>query len=309
MPDISRSFSLSTSLVRRISIFGLLMATVILPSHLGAGPLTATGTGVDDINTTTLIATQYFQTCIYITQGLDTAGFNAANGWQFTYAATPVANGDFTFNTYSAWAVTNTPVADPGGTMRARPVTNADAGGANLALTYTPTAVTDPTGIHFIQAYFENLQEVTGGTEANPTITNVNQILLDNLGQATPWYDPGGISSIAAGMNPSWLFDIPYDCENSGTPSANGTNIGMSPTCSGGNDGFLLASSVIFQTFVAKDMGPIAGTGIAHNVILYGGEQWGYNYSNVDTPEPGLGIATALGLFGLVILRRRATDR
>src|SRR5579863_4095026 len=203
MPEISHLFSLSKSAVRRVSVVGLLTVTVIIPSHLGAAPLTATGVGVDDINTSTLIATQYFQTCIYITQGLATAGFTAANGWQFTYAGTPVAAGDFTFNTYTPWVVTNTPVADPGGTMRARPVANADAGGANLALTYTPTAGTDPTGIHFIQAYFENLQQVTGGTEANPIINNVNQILLDNLGQATPWYDPGGISSIAAGMNPS----------------------------------------------------------------------------------------------------------
>jgi hypothetical protein len=82
MPEMSRSFSLSTSAVRRIGTLGLLTVTVILPSHLGAGPLTVTATGVDDINTTTLIATQYFQTCIYITQGLANAGFTAANGWQ-----------------------------------------------------------------------------------------------------------------------------------------------------------------------------------------------------------------------------------
>ncbi|MBV9745423.1 MAG: hypothetical protein JO099_16805, partial [Acidobacteriia bacterium] len=217
----------------------------------------------------------------------------------------PVAAADFTVNLYDAWAVTNDAVKDPGGTQRARPVANADAGGADWALTYTPTAATDPTGIHFIQAYFENLQQVTGGTEANPTINNVNQILLDNLGAATPWYDTRGISSLGVGKNPSWMFDNPYDCENSGTPSMNGTNEGMSPTCLGGTDGALLASTVIFQTFVAVDMGAIAGTTITHNVILYGGEQWGYNYSNVDTPEPAFGMISALGLLGFAALKRR----
>src|SRR5207249_2237265 len=66
---------------------------------------------------------------------------------------------------------------------------------------------------------------------------------LDNPGAAaTPFYDPNGVSNIGA-IN-SWLFDIPYDCENGLTGEVQANQ----PTCLGGIDETLLRSAVDFQT-------------------------------------------------------------
>ena len=85
-----------------------------------------------------------------------------------------------------------------------------------------------------------------------------------------PWYDVGG----AAGN--TWFLDIPYDW--------------CTPPCCYGTD-------VEFQVFLAVD-NLVAGV---HNVDIYEGIWWGYEYDCV--PEPATLILLALG--GLLAIGRR----
>jgi hypothetical protein len=253
---------------------------------------TASGIGVDDSNVSTLtpFGASYITASAFLNNAIANSPFDNAN-WNFSFVngtTTPfVPVTDFTINTYQAWVVTNDPVNDPGGTARSRPVMNADGGGADWAVTYTPRAgTTDPTSIsiHFLQIYAESLN----GAAATDH--------LDNLGAATPFYDPTGVSSI--GANSSWMFDIPYDCENGLTGEVQANQ----PTCLGGTDETLLRSALDFQTFIAVD----TLVGAVHNVSLYGGEAWGYQYSTTDVPEPATGGLLASALIGLAGLRRYA---
>src|SRR2546421_9969839 len=108
----------------------------------------------DDLNVSTIspFPATYQTFCNWILQGLQGAGFTAANGFNFAFAGVGVAAGipnipdsDFNVNVYNAWVVTNDAFNDLGGTARRRPVTNQEAGGANFELSYTPRAgSTDP---------------------------------------------------------------------------------------------------------------------------------------------------------------------
>ncbi len=61
-------------------------------------------------------------------------------------------------------------------------------------------------------------------------------------------------------------------------------------------------ANVQFQVVVAVDTGPKAG-GAQHNIVLYNGYWWGYQYSSTDTPEPA--ALTLLGLGGAMLLLQR----
>ena len=263
----------------------LVLAFGVLPSTARGITLapTATGFGIDDNNTSTLVpfGAQYITASNFLNDAIANSAFNNANWvFQFVGAALLIPAGDLTVNTYSAWVVTNDPVADPGGTMRNRPVNGADGGGANFAVTYTPRAAptTDPAAnsIHFLQIFRESLN----GQAAT--------FHVDNGQAGTPFYDPGFISSI--GANSSWMFDISYDCENGLT----GETQNNQPTCLGGVDETLLSSALDFQAFVAVDN---LADGV-HTVNLYGGEAWGYRYSNADVSEPSAFILLTAGLLG-----------
>lgn len=279
-----------------MTIAGLVMSVSFWSSPASgftAAP-TATGFGVDDNNTSTLVpfGAQYVTASGFLNNAIANSAFNNAN-WVFQFVngtTTPfIPVGDLTVNLYSAWVVTNNPVADPGGTLRNRPVNGADGGGANFAVTYAQRAdSTDPAAntIHFLQIFRESLN----GQAAT--------FHVDNLGGATPFYDPLGLSSI--GANSSWMFDISYDCENGDT----GETQNNQPTCVGGVDDTLLSSALDFQVFVAVDN--LVGT--VHTVNLYGGEAWGYRYTNADVPEPStftLLVVGLAGLFGYGSRRRR----
>ena len=272
---------------QRLTHVGVVLATGLLPFTAGAitSAPTANGIGVDDLNTSTLtpFGASYITSSTFLADAITNSAFNNAM-WNFSFVngtTTPfVPAADFTVNTYQAWVVTNDPVNDPGGTPRSRPVANADGGGADWALTYTPRAAptSDPASdtIHFLQVYEESLN---GGAAT---------FHLDNPTATSPFYDPGGVSSI--GANSSWMFDIPYDCENGLT----GETQNNQPTCQGGTDDTLLSTALDFQTFVAVD----TLVGGVNNVSLYGGEAWGYRYSNTDNiPEPA-----SLGLLGMSLV-------
>jgi hypothetical protein len=88
------------------------------------------------------------------------------------------------------------------------------------------------------------------------------------------------------------MFDQPVNCENA-TPNN---------TCLGGTDESLLSFAEDFQTFVAVDN----SAGGVHTVNLYGGEAWGFRYSNTDpVPEPPTFILLGSGLAGLLLFGRR----
>ena len=122
-----------------MTIAGLVMSVGIWSSPasgITASP-TATGFGVDDNNTSTLVpfGAQYITASGFLNNAIAGSAFNNAN-WVFQFVngtTTPfIPAGDLTINLYSAWVVTNNPVADPGGTLRNRPVNGADGGGANF---------------------------------------------------------------------------------------------------------------------------------------------------------------------------------
>ncbi len=261
-------------------------------------PVTATGWGVDDNNTSTLIPSPnvYVASCPWVKTALTT--FAAANAsWNFTYATedeSAFVKRDISIFAYFAWVVNQPRVDIPdaaGSFFDSNPrLRNQDVGGAVFGFTYTPQG-TDPVNVHFIQAYNESLN-------GSPF-----KISLDNGGGATPFYDGNSTGAainvdLASGKKGSWFEDRPSDCETGKgpgkPPAANG--------CAGeGIEDY--HTDVQFQVLIAVDSG--RGGGFDHNVKVYGGEWWGYQYSTSDIPEPAAALLTGLGLLCLGSLRRR----
>jgi hypothetical protein len=252
-----------------------------------AGPLF----GSDDWNTATLNPSPIIPVgggtavpqCPWINTGLAQAGFVASNGWNFTWAPSAAfVQPDLTINQYFAWVVNEPKVIQPNGGTNWQskpnpPFQNRDAGGAVFGLTYNPQAG-DPTNVFFIQAYIESFN---GGQIA----TN-----LDNPTAGSPFYNVGGAAGLGTtnNANASWFLDMPYDSE------AN-TNI---PNRGPGEES-LTNSVVQFQVVLAVDV--MSGT--TNNVTLYGGDWWGYQYSNTDIPEPSTVVLAASGLGALALVR------
>lgn len=252
----------------------------ILPLACNAGltPATASGWGVDDWNTSTLIPNQvnngkntptYYTAapCPWITTAMN--AFVAANA-NYTYQwAAPFANlqSDLKVTDYSAWVVTSPNTAN--GFALSGGVTGQDVGGADFGLTYTPKNG-DPTSVFFIQAYLAN----RNGVIAAPA--------LDNGGGATPWY--GGASSYTAAV--SKMGDEPYRTEvETQDPS--------------------YYANFQFQTVVAIDT---KANGKDNLTLYQASEWWGYNYTTTDispVPEPSTWITGALLLlpFGARTIR------
>jgi len=298
----------------RFKSFGILFLALGLltvpavSSHAQIGPATATGYGPDDFDSSTLTpypvitvgAGTTVPQCPWINSGLANSGFTAANGWVFTWANDiSFLQPALTINTYTPWVVNNNAgtnnMIGGDGVNYNRNVNNQDAGGADFQLTYTPTGSAPTNNLHWIQAYQESFN---GGAYS---------VSLDNFGgvggssfkgtNASPFYDGFQTNGVrgASGIgtltnNGSWFLDIPYDFE----AFTNFSNAGA-------GEESLTNTSVQFQVVLSSDT-IIGGTNF---VTIYGGDWWGYTYSNFDAvPEPSLlGLVAVAG--AAWILRRR----
>jgi hypothetical protein len=258
---------------------------------------TVKGAGIDDFDTATTFDITYQTSCPWIVTG---AGrFPAYN---FVFAGQGVASdiknidpGDFTISQYNPWVVDNNrttnnitspedPIPGRNNTNINRNVTGQDAGGANIVVSYTPLNRGDPTNVNFVQAFIQN----TNGAGFTTGVMDSG---------ATPYYNgdatsgtgtrrrTGTIPLVTDSTTAAWLVDIPYRCEN-----------GAIVRCIGGADDTLLSQVQYFQTFIEEDR-TIKGT--KYNV-LFGGVQWGYSFTAVETPEPSsillVGFVLAAGL-------------
>ena len=264
------------------------VALALLPPLANATPIrTADLPAGDDDNISTIspFPTPSYQTsCNWILQGLDAAGFTSAKGYNFAFAGTGVASAipnvpksDFNAVVYKPWAVTDVGFKDLGGQFVARPVVNQEAGGADFELAYTPRPnSTDPASVNFVQAFIDNINSAGFGSGVLDVPKNQNR---------SPYYNTFGVAGTSKN-NVAWMVDIPYTCESNGKSD-----------CSGGMDDARVSEEVDFQTFVAgtdpvklKDQ---SGAEKSY-IVLYGGVQWGYAYSSIDTPEPALGAIAGL---------------
>jgi len=273
---------------------------------LGAQPQARrlTGTGPDDVDTATTINVTYQSFCPWIVAGA--AAFPAFN---FVFAGQGVASnipnidpGDFSIGQYSPWVVNNNGttnnITGPDGGNYNRGVTNQDAGGANIVISYTPLNAGDPTKVNFVQAYIES---VNGGAFSSGKL---------DTSSASPYYNDAGVSGTGrtkrTGTVPlttnsttaAWLVDIPYDCENGPAGISNAD-------CTGGIDDSLTSQTLYFQSFIEQDK-VINGTNYQ---VLYGGVQWGYSLTMVDTPEPSSLMLAGAAMIALGLFRRSSASQ
>lgn len=310
----------------RSMALGAFLALALVPITLLADPIKGTTAGStvsmgaiaahpntrDDTDTSTTFNVSYFSYCSWIVNGA-----KAYPGYNFVFAqgGSNIGNmfqnidpSDFTISQYTPWVVNsnnNTNFIsgpDKSGTppvnvKHSRGVTGQDSGGANIVVTYTPKRG-DPTNINFVQAYIES---TNGGAFSAGTI--------DSNSATNPYYNIGytsgtgttnrtGTSPLNAAPNPAWILDIPYECENGPAGVSN-------PNCTGGRDDTLTSEVLKFQTFIEADQTVNGKT----YQILYGGVQWGFNLTMVDSPEPSsiLLFGSPVLLAGLRKLLRRRT--
>ena len=260
---------------------------------------TVSGVGQDDIDTATTYDITYQTFCPWIVAGA--ARFPTYN---FVFAGQGVASdiknidpGDFTIGQYNPWVINNNGTAnnvtspDPsaGNSNVNRNVTGQDAGGADILISYTPLNAGDPTNVNFVQAFIQN----TNGAGFTTGVMDSGR---------TPYYNGDSVAGtgttrrrrtsplVTDSTTAAWMIDIPYRCE-----------VGAIARCIGGVDDSLLSQVQYFQTFIEEDR-MIKGT--KYNV-LFGGVQWGYSFTAVETPEPSsmLLLASALAA-GLLSYRR-----
>ncbi len=215
--------------------------------------------------------------CPWILPSLTKAGYTAANGWNVTFATAAqdrLVAPDLKVTLYEPWVVSQPTFTDPNGKVWGGRLSG-QAGGADLQLSFTPTA-TDPLKGQTVQ-WIQAVDSSYRGGAFN--------IHLDAPRTATsPFYN----TFSAAG--PGYFADIPGALRDgyNGNPIAN----------------------VQFQVFLAVDNG--AGGGFTHNVTLYAGEWWGYQYTAtaIPTPEPStLLVWSSLGAMGLIANKWRKRKR
>lgn len=265
----------------------------VLPHTMIAAPITSGApmvgpvVGMDDNNYTKLVPYNaanalkptFISYCSWINAAMTAYCNDPKNkGYTFSWAgaANTITAADFNVTNYTAWAGTSNDITAGDGSTYNRNQVNQDAGGASLAFTYTPNVANgDPTNVRFIQAYNESF---TG---------SAYQIHLDHR-RASPFYDDGYAGGTKANgkqlaNKSSWFLDSAYDTEDSLLKTAGRTEANEIDT----------SSDVQFQVAAVVDNGPakINGVNYTHNLTLYAGLWWGYNYWNNDdvarqAPDP-----------------------
>jgi hypothetical protein len=264
---------------------------------------TVSAAGPDFTDTASTINVNFFSSCYFITNGIAAQDFGDMN---FVFAGQGVASGisgispsDFTISQYIPWVVDNNSttnnISGPA-VVKNKPlnsnrnVTDEDAGGCDIVISYTPEGADDPESVNFLQAYIDS---VNGGAFTTGTIDNndtadepfYNQIFTAGTGTSLET----GTSPLESDEDtPAWELDIPYSAE-AGDPESD------APGYVPGNP--IYSETVTFQTFISAEQ---EIDGEDYNV-LYGGVQWGYTYS-VPEPSTLLGLGT---LIGVSCLRRR----
>ena len=253
-----------------------LAAASLTPAELApvGGDPKATGWGPKCFNISEVSPNPaiWMNQCDWLDTSLTSAGFTPANGWNFRYSD-PATGADFSLTAklditqYYAWVVNEPKIMCGDGVERGgrAQYQNKDRGGAVFYLEYTPAPGTSDP------ANIHWIQAVNS-RYGNSLSTHLDD---PNKTDGVPWYDSGG----AAGN--TWFADIPS------TPC-------VCPCC--------YSSDVDFQVFLAVDNVTPTGT---HNVDIYEGIWWGYDYECVPEPVTMLGVFMGLSCLGRYIRRRQ----
>lgn len=296
----------TTLLILALSVF----ATVC---EANTGSPSVTAWGWDDFNTASVnpagapylnATANWFNQALPNSSSQNNVGwnFNTAAQWTFTMAGTLVPGANINSFVYNAWVVSQDPYNLPNGNPAQLYTVNGDVGGANYTLNYVPGA-NDPGGasstitlanVHFLQV----VKAISNyGSDATGQVTStVTQYFMDNNGNAnSPWYDGNFLSGYAQNGTQKWMDDSPYRFEDQDSGNTNGASADGVPT--------LLSINWEANTFMAVDMG--ATTNTQNNVLLYGGRDWGFTYSNTDVPEPSAFVMAGIGLVLMIAGRSR----
>ncbi len=305
------------------SLLALVLASGLAPLTLRAdmsfgvaGMSVGPVKGQDDLNSASTRSIFYLTSSLLIPQALALGNFPVAD---YVFAGQGVAvnipnipASDFTVSQYKPWVVNNNStanfvsgpdVANGNPVIHSRNITNQDAGGADIVITYTPRA-NDPMDVNFIQAVIDR---TSGGNFSRPVLDgasispyyNDQGIAGTGTTRASPDSPAGTIPLMSSAANPAWMVDIPATCEN-------GVNRRAPDPCTGGTDELFPNETVVFETFIESDT-DIGGVDYR---VLYGGLRWGYTYGSEDvplnpSPEPSGYLPLAILFTGLAAWRHR----
>ncbi len=268
-----------------IRLASLVVASLVAESA-AFGAVTATGYGPHRYNSSTLHPSPAIRMeagCPWVTQALADNSYESEHDWNFRY--TDEQGEDLSLQnhlsivTYEPFVVNAPDVQTRGGlyTGRSR-VSNKDCGGAVLYVEYNPAENIDPVAnVHWIQAYHQRI-----GT-GSPYTTHLDD--LNGTSDGLPWYDSAG----AAGSD--WFLDRPYDvCLDCPCPGPSKT------ACD---------TDVEFQVFLAVDNVETQDGRTVHNVDVYEGIWWGYEFRCTPIPEPAALVVWSLLGASAVVLRWR----